>query len=546
MNPHLKPALHLVALFFFPVLIVAQDGLPDGPTWGVPSGIVPTKANTLFATADGCAGCHSAGTNALALRDRTGADISPHGLWKASMMANAFRDPFWRAQVSREVSASPSNAHEIEALCSRCHAPMAHHTARIAGQESAPIKEQSEDALAVDGVSCTVCHQAQPENLGKKESFDGHLDIRPGRTIFGPYDAPLAFPMQRFSAFTPQKGAHIQESALCGSCHTLITRPSPDAEEFAEQTPYLEWRNSAFSTENPENKMGRSCQQCHMLNMGKVAIARNPGGSDFNIERRPNYRTHTFVGGSAQMLEILRDNAEELGVTASEASFDRMISMTRQHLKRKTARLDISDVERDGTKLSFDIRVTNLTGHKFPTGYPSRRVWLQVDVEVGDTLVFSSGAVDASGELDDVDDVANHGHVRIVREAWDVPVWEATPLDASGKPTTLLHQMARYGKDNRILPRGWNPEGASMKYMSPIGVGDDKNFIGGSDRVLYKLEIPEGLEGEPLVSARLLYQSVAPRWVDAHRAARTPESKQFVRMFDESNTLAEILVTATR
>ena len=46
--------------------------------------------------------------------------------------------------------------------------------------------------LARDGVSCTVCHQTRPDNLGKPESFSARLEIRNDQKIYGPFKDPAA------------------------------------------------------------------------------------------------------------------------------------------------------------------------------------------------------------------------------------------------------------------------------------------------------------------------------------------------------------------
>ena len=121
--------------------------------------------------------------------------------------------------------------------------------------------------FALDGVSCTACHQIQPDNLGEESSFDGNFVIRSNidtdPQIFGPFEVVtgLSRIMQSATGFTPETGAHLQQSELCATCHTLFTT-SLDAEgrevsRFPEQTPYLEWKHSAFSE-------SESCQSCHM------------------------------------------------------------------------------------------------------------------------------------------------------------------------------------------------------------------------------------------------------------------------------------------
>src|SRR5688572_5015383 len=151
------------------------EPLGAGPQWRGP--VHPTAANEVFATGDGCAMCHSASQHAFAMRTPTGEDVSPHALWQASLMANSFRDPYWRAQVAKESALAGDRAADVQALCFRCHAPMAHHTARLGGQPSPTIAQAAKDPFAQDGVSCTVCHQIRPDGLGDPKTWSGRPAI---------------------------------------------------------------------------------------------------------------------------------------------------------------------------------------------------------------------------------------------------------------------------------------------------------------------------------------------------------------------------------
>ncbi|MDF1702126.1 MAG: multiheme c-type cytochrome [Planctomycetota bacterium] len=525
-------------------LALAEDepkGLPDGPTWGR-GRFQPTASNVLYATADGCALCHSAAPEATALRSDTGDDVSPYGLWQATMMANAYRDPYWRAQVASEGLAAPEKKAEIEALCLRCHGPMAHHTARIAGEPVPSIADGASDPLAVDGVSCTVCHQVQAEGLGTAERFDGQLDIRPGRVIYGPYADPVAMPMRSHSAFTPTKGSHIRSAALCGSCHTLTTKPHEGHGGFVEQAPYLEWRNSLWSTEGEggPTKMSRTCQECHMADLGTMRIARNPPGRDFYMDKRPDVRGHAFVGGNSFMLRLLRENRKELGVTASERALERMEFATRRFLKEKSADLTISPFTHADGRMKFTIDVRNKSGHKLPTGYPSRRVWLHVQVRTGRTVLFETGGFDERGALVGVEDERAIPHITEVKKESDVVVYEAVPLDGEGRPTTLLHAMDRMGKDSRLLPMGWRKDGPHAKETAPVGTDADADFRAGGDTVRFDVPCEEGSENL-LIVAWLRYQPIPPSWVQALRSVDAEEAKRFVRMYDELEFEPEVL-----
>ena len=59
----------------------------------------------------------------------------------------------------------------------------------------------------------------------------------------------------------PNDVDHIRQSALCATCHTLVTDArGPDGRvvgTFPEQVPYQEWQHSDY-------KDKQSCQSCHM------------------------------------------------------------------------------------------------------------------------------------------------------------------------------------------------------------------------------------------------------------------------------------------
>ncbi len=507
----------------------------------------PAEPTLRFLGAERCGMCHSTAPGAVALRTSDGRDVSPFATWRATAMANAFIDPYFRAQLAREREVFPERAAELEALCLRCHAPAHHHLEQAAGRP-ATLAGASADPLAYEGATCTVCHQARAEGLGEESAFDGNLPVGAGDRIFGPFQAPFAMPMRNMTGFVPTFGAHISRSSLCASCHTLRTAHAPGADLFLEQATYLEWRNSAFSDEDGRDESSRTCQECHMPDEGSLRIARNPGGRDFPpLRERSPVRSHTFVGANAFLLELLARHGEELGARANAAEFRAAARATRRSLGRDAAKVEVLDPERTDEALRFQVEVESLVGHKLPTGYPSRRAWLHVEVLQGERVLFQSGCWDGEGRLVGVADELAIPHRQRVAAPGEVVVYESIALDAQGRPTTSLVAMASRAKDNRLLPRGWSADGPHADVTAPIGVGDDPDFRPGSDRVVFEIALDDATPEEPLeVRVELVMQTIPPAWVDGLRDSRTPEARRFIELYEGTDRTPELVARARR
>ncbi len=79
----------------------------------------PPDTPSQFVTSTQCIACH------VGLTTPSGEDVSIGFDWRATMMANAARDPYWHAGVRREVIDHPTAQAAIEDKCSTCHMPMA-------------------------------------------------------------------------------------------------------------------------------------------------------------------------------------------------------------------------------------------------------------------------------------------------------------------------------------------------------------------------------------------------------------------------------------
>jgi hypothetical protein len=72
---------------------------------------------TVFRTSDHCVACHNG------LKTSEGEDISIGVQWRASIMANASRDPYWQGSVRRESIDHPESKQAIQDECTVCHMP---------------------------------------------------------------------------------------------------------------------------------------------------------------------------------------------------------------------------------------------------------------------------------------------------------------------------------------------------------------------------------------------------------------------------------------
>jgi hypothetical protein len=512
--------------------------------------LAAAQAPNLFITSDRCMACH----NGLITPD--GRDASIGIGWRSSMMANAARDPYWQAAIRREALVHPTASAQIQNECGVCHMPMHRFQANAEGRlgevfTHLPLASnvEPESLRAADGVSCTVCHQIGSEKLGEAESFTAGFVMDTStpegeRQVYGPFDVDSGRQklMQSASRFLPAKGDHIQSSELCGTCHTVITHALDDnaqvVGELPEQTPYLEWKHSAYPGE-------KSCQTCHMpVVEGSMQVSSVLGPFREGVSR------HVFRGGNLLMPRIFNAHRQKLAVQAFPQELQAAADQTIENLTGSTATLEISHAEvMDGT-LTAELAITNLAGHKLPSAYPSRRVWIHLTVQDRNgTTLFESGRFNPDGSIagndNDNDAASFEPHYTEISAADQVQIYEPILADPSGAVTTVLLSASNYVKDNRLLPKGFDKTTAE-EYVAVHGPAfDDADFVGSGDRIRYQVAT-NGLDGPLTVEAELWYQPIGFRWAHNLGDQQADEIERFIGYYEAMADSSAVVLTSAK
>ncbi|HEX7150274.1 MAG TPA: hypothetical protein VF618_02215 [Thermoanaerobaculia bacterium] len=493
-------------------------------------------------------------------------------------------------------------------------------------------------ALARDGVSCTVCHHIKrddsplPEFL--KNTINGGFLYTKPEELGGPFEKPSIPPMKNGLGITPVHDDYMKDSRICGTCHA-INLPVLDAKSDAsvdersgkgpdpfdncplgdghcsfEQGTYLEWLNSSFQNEiGKGGPQAQTCQDCHMKGTfeGKVIQTKIAAVEDNNYpaaeHRAPNaelnvpvrtsgYVRHQFQGLNAFLLGFFSQFSNLLGVRTCSymasgcsektwfSNIPTAMANFEQQARNETATIAATKPSfaknADGTvTLTSDVAVTNLTGHRFPSGVSFRRAFIEFTVRDRDgKLLFASGRTNAAGVIVDMNDkplpseyVGSRGpngqtyqpHYwapgNPISRPDQVQIYEELLKDADGKFTTSFLRQDVHFKDNRILPRGWTHAGPDPKLLfgraleetRPDGVGTDAHYADplgakGQAVVRYQVALPAGTDTSSLqIAAKLYYQSIPPYYLNQRfeQAGNQPATQRLfhiVTHFDTTQT----------
>ncbi len=500
--------------------------------------------NEEFISAGNCDNCHGYDPSGLASTDGEGTDVNLIDDWSSTMMANSAKDPFWRAKVSHEVFTNPQLQAEIEGTCTRCHASLGRFAGLMNGQEDYSIEEMLQDSVALDGVSCLSCHRQAPQP--ETALHTGRLFFDEANWAFGQYSSPLVTPMALATGYIPEFAAHTSDSKLCAACHSLVT-PTVDldgnltGEDFVEQATWHEWLNSSYSTNNT------TCQDCHLPKVENQLIRLAVG---LDTPPRPDFRLHTLAGGNTTMLKILRDNNETLGIVAGDAEFNETIAATMDNLQNKSLTMQLEEIDRTGDSIFVSLKLGNITGHKLPSGYPARR--MTVNLVARDNLgneIFRSGGFNNEYYVVN-EDSPFEPHYQIISEEEQVQIYEMVMGDVENNRTTVLTRADSHLKDNRLVPLGFSTTSIVYDTTEIVLNIPDPDFNhdpaegSGTDIVYYHIPT-NNFNGPVEITAEVYFQSLPPIFLQDILEINTEEITHFAEMYSTADKTPVLMKAQT-
>ena len=473
--------------------------------------------------------------------------------WAGSLMANASRDPlFWAAlDIANQDDAALGDV-GVGDFCLRCHLPTAWYEGRSRcdtdwGEEfdgSCAQGSPAEPDTDFEGLSCHFCHRMYDASDPPAGEFaDPSAPYRGNAQVF-----LSTTPQVVYGPFSdPQTDRHeflqldfYRDSAFCGQCHD-VTSPALNRRDPADgsdqgypmpiERTYTEWLQSAYADD--ASGLSQSCQECHMPQPDldgdgnpdaayACQEASQPRGPGWPLEGP--YRTHLFAGANRWMLELLREEYGDL--LDRRDSFDASLAATLELLQERTVQVEITAPPSGtaGSDLAVDVRVTNLAGHKFPTGYPEgRRAWIHLaagpDLDGDGQLAASERRWESGGWDPATGDFQDDPQARV----WElkIGVWdyegsgECSIVDSGGSKIFHFVRNDCIVEDNRIPPLGFVPNAET----TPVGkVYPEHPGLPGTlanwDDASYTVTLPPDAAGDWLVVAAVRHQTVSREYVE--------------------------------
>ena len=424
--------------------------MPFGPAPFAPSNAQTTTGQLIshndFIPAKRCAKCHE----------------STHTEWKESAHRNAFREPFYQANVLHLIR---DRGIAVTRHCESCHNPVALFSGALS--KNAQIERPYDD----EGVTCSVCHSIESTTTEGIGSYviapPALLELPDGRRIKIASDPEILADLEshRRAMMRPL----LKKPEFCAACHKAAIVPALNGRKWLRTfSVFDEWQQSAFSGETVQPLSVRSyenCQTCHMPTEEKsgYALHRWPGG---NTAIPDHYGWPRQVKATADLLKSGVVSVDIFALSARTSDGHEVFE-----------RLDGAATVAPGQSVSVDVVVANRgVGHSFPAELRDMfEAWLEFKaVDATGKVLMHSGAVRPDGTLE-----------------WSAHAYRSVPISDDGEPITK-HDIWR----------------------TRIGAFDRHIAAGRADVGRFKFEIPKDARGPIKLVARLNYRRFNSRFID--------------------------------
>jgi len=246
------------------------------------------------------------------------------------------------------------------------------------------------------------------------------------------------------------------------------------------------------------------------------------------------------------MPKMLNRYRDELGVKALTQELETTSIRTAAHLSSSSAQIKLEKIALSKGKLKAEVNIQNRAGHKLPSAYPSRRVWIHFTVrDRFNTLIFESGSLNPDGSIKGNDNDFNPGqyepHYTKIESSDEVQIYEGILAGPEDKVTTVLLTAVRYIKDNRLLPKGFDKSTAQEDIAVQGRAAQDPDFKSGGDKIQYIVQV-KGYQGPFHVQVELWYQPIAYRWAHNLTQQEAYEIKRFISYFQALSDTSGILL----
>ncbi len=457
--------------------------------------------------------------------------VEPYHNWMGSMMGQAMRDPLYRATVVVAEQVAPSAGD----LCIRCHSPGGWQGGRSLDTGMGML-----NSVDYQGVQCDFCHRmVNPHYVeGVSPAVDAQILAGIAAVPLDPANGEFVTdpdPVRRgpYSDVDPshqwlQSDFHLT-SDLCGTCHDVsnpvflagdvpgkydvdaLDTPHPDDNKrnmFPVERTFSEWSVSAYATNgvyqpqfagNKPDGIVSTCEDCHMHDVT---------GAGSNLPGSPN-RTdlglHDLTGGNNFVPDILPDFFTGLDATALQAGKQRAVSML-----TLAATMALTVVPADGHP-AVNVRITNETGHKLPSGYPEgRRAWINVKAfDASSALIYESCAYDPQTGV-----LTHDADAKIYLIEPGISTRLAPILGMPAEPSFFFPLNDTVYFDNRIPPRGFTNAAFTQVQSPPVGYSYADGQYWDDTRYILPL-------GARTVEVTYYYQSTKKEYVEFLRDQNT-------------------------